>query len=788
MSTNFKIKALPFAVATVFSSLHTLPSIAQEAEPKIQAKEKEYLESITVTARKVEERILDVPLAISAFSAKDMREKSIEELEDVAAFTPGLTFEDFSNGSYGAPVIRGASQFSVDQLEQNVSTFIDGVYIPRQYALDLGTLDMERIEVVKGPQSALYGANAFLGAINYVTRKADLSYSYGDVEVVLGDGGRRDISGEFSMPIIDDMLAVKIHGSISNYDGDWKNSHPAASSATDLGTDEDLGGWDNDAYGASLVAEPIDSVHLEIAYNTFSSQTESRAQSRLSAFSGDLNCGASAYGFLKVYCGDLPETPLEAGSDVETGFQIDPRSYTKSETDIFRFSGNVELTKELTLKYQFANIQGEVFSVGNADRSPLTGTADFTTGEMVNYFTLLPVGEFDYDSHEMRLEYVAEDGLYMMLGLYSTDGEDLDDGISGYSAPLWSESTAAITKSVLLEETTNDATIETEADAIFGRVSIPLLDDKLILAAEARYTDETKTGSDSTGTYEYKDSYFTPRVSLDYHIDNDNLLYISYAEGLKSGGINNAVVTDETYTFIALPDDERYYGPDENITYEIGTKNRFLEGRLEVNAAVYFIDWSDLQVSVAAEGATATTSTITANLGAAESKGIEIESTFAITDSITLNAGLALNDATYDDGTISQRVVRAGLCDDIVCNSDGDIGGNTLQRSSDTQWNLGAQYDGTLNDSLEYFLRGDVTYQSEQFLSELNAGTVPSRTLLNLRAGVTAEDWSVELWVKNATDEEYVSNAFYIASPYFVDYVPTWGNKRRMGITAKYNF
>ena len=124
----------------------------------------------------------------------------------------------------------------------------------------------------------------------------------------------------------------------------------------------------------------------------------------------------------------------------------------------------------------------------------------------------------------------------------------------------------------------------------------------------------------------------------------------------------------------------------------------------------------------------------------------------------------------------------------IKCDAEGNIGGNTLQRSADTQFNFGIQYDGKINNDLNYYGRADVAYQSEQYLSEINAATIPSRTLLNLRAGISSEDWSVELWVKNATDEEYVSNAFYIASPFFVDYVPAWGNLRRIGLSAKYSF
>ena len=99
------------------------------------------IEEVLVTARKIEESLQDIPLSISAFTSQDINDRSIEELEDIALLTPGLTFEDFSNGAFGTPVIRGASQFDIDALEQNVSTFIDGVYIPRQYAVDVGTVN-----------------------------------------------------------------------------------------------------------------------------------------------------------------------------------------------------------------------------------------------------------------------------------------------------------------------------------------------------------------------------------------------------------------------------------------------------------------------------------------------------------------------------------------------------------------------------------------------------------------------------------------------------------------------
>ncbi|MEP4888916.1 MAG: TonB-dependent receptor [Aliiglaciecola sp.] len=784
MRITFKVTALSLAIASVMSSSFVSQVYAQEQQVD---DENGNLEVIMVTSRKAVESIQDVPLAISAFSADDIKKRSLEELEDVAMSTPGLTFEDFSNGGFGTPIIRGASQFSVDQLEQNVSTFVDGVYIPRNYALDLGAMDMERIEVVKGPQGALYGANSFMGAINYISKKADLGGLTGEVGVVIGDGGRQDITGAISVPIIEDKLAVKFTFTNSDYDGDWDNSHPAALAGVSPGTDDTLSGWDKKTYGISLVAQPIESVNIELAYHSFDSFTEGRAQARLEI--GDYNCGGSLFfGPVRGYCGELPETPVEFGTDTETGFLIDPRTYAlDSETEIFRASISAELTENVTLSYQFANINGDTMTAGIADRTPLTGTDLTPLGipAVLNSFTLLPVGGFDYDSHELRVDYTADNGVYAMFGVYLTDGEDRDTGTASYFAPLYTDNLDPITDATLDTTTRNNNITKTDATALFGRVSVPLMDDKLVLALEGRYTDETKENNvtyiDGSEADAYEDSYFTPRFTADYNINKNQLVYFSAAKGVKSGGLN-AEITD------GLLESEKVYQADKNTTYEIGSKNTILDGDLRINAAMYYIDWNELQVSQAAVNGGFLTTSIIGNLGSATSKGVELDVTYALTDAITVNAGLALNNAKYDEGTFSQRIERAAICDDIVCAANGDIGGNSLPRSSDTQWNLGAQYDGELSNDLTYFVRADLTGQSEQYVSEVNITTIPSRALLNLRGGVTGDNWSVELWVKNATDEEYVSNAFYIPSAFFVSTVPAWGNKRRMGVSAEYRF
>lgn len=146
------------------------PTLASEALAQGQSAQAGMLEEIVVTARKREERLQEIPLSVTAFTTGDMAKRSIKDMKDIARFTPGFSFGDFGGGGATAPVIRGANQVA-GNFEQNVSFFLDGIYLPRSYMTNLGFGNFERIEVVKGPQSARYGRNAFMGAINYVSKR-----------------------------------------------------------------------------------------------------------------------------------------------------------------------------------------------------------------------------------------------------------------------------------------------------------------------------------------------------------------------------------------------------------------------------------------------------------------------------------------------------------------------------------------------------------------------------------------------------------------------------------------
>jgi len=737
------------------------------------------LDELVVTARKRAENLQDVPLAITAFGADSLKQRTITQLEDIAALTPGLTFEDFSNGGFGVPVIRGATQQDITILEQNVSTFFDGIYIPRAYAIDVGVVNMDRIEVVKGPQSALYGQNAFMGAINYVTQQPNEEFG-ADVTLTYGSDDRLDVGGSVNIPIVEDKLFLRVAGTRSEFDGSWKNNHPNANAGISPGTDGNLGGYEKDYYMASVLFRPVESWDFSLAYHNFETEGEDGPHFQRTRASDSLNCSATDSGFLpaavnQLICGDLT-SPF--GSDIS----VDPRSYgLQQETEVIRFGTSWDVTDSISINYVYGNISSEVATNGSPAFDQVNG--DPFGPDIVVPFNGTPYGDFDYHSHDLRVEFDNGGRVRALLGGFVSDGEDRDSFVNITLDPL---DTTPVPTSLYRSLAPLDVT-ETDVRAIYGSLSFDFTDEVRV-TAEARYTEEDKKVTDLAGFSETDSSYFTPRITLEWDVTESTLLYGSIAKGVKAAGIN----ADDTTGFF-VPS-EKFFDEDENWTYEIGAKNTFWDDRLRLNVAGFYIDWSNLQASSARTldpngffflppGA------ITLNQGDATIYGVEIDGALQVTDSLSTNFGFSYTVPEYDDNLISGSIARAGACDGVVCPADGEIGGNTLARTSKTQANIGAIWEAELpNTDLGYYLQGDVAYQSEQYLTELNVGTIPERTLVNLSAGITHENWSLRLWGKNVFDEEYVANSFVINNPFFASYIGTFGPKRTFGVTLDANF
>ena len=305
-----------------------------------------------------------MPLAISTFSGDDIARRNIEGLSDVAKYTAGFSFENFAGGTNPAPIIRGLAQNTLGDRNQNVGTFVDGVHVQQQGNIDFALMDVERIEILKGPQNAQYGRSAFAGAINYVSRKPVMDEVDGTVTLIAGTDERLETRGSLSVPIVRDMLAIRVYGVKSESDGTWDNNFSAGDRAIPTadtsfgnsfdGTDGNLGGWDNNAGQVQLSFHPLDNLRLDLGYYKSNVENEQGAiqfirpgAATIWGLDRETNCNPSATtGVLRFDCGELDLNP--------DNITVDPRSVgLYAETQLITAKGEWDITDAVLATYLF---------------------------------------------------------------------------------------------------------------------------------------------------------------------------------------------------------------------------------------------------------------------------------------------------------------------------------------------------------------------------------------------------------------------------------------------------
>jgi iron complex outermembrane receptor protein len=764
------------------------------------------IEEIVVTARKVEERLQDVPLSVSAFSADQLARRAVQQLEDVARYTPGFAFEDFATGFNGAPQIRGLSQVNIQGAVQNVASFLDGVYLQRGYSLDIGAIDLARIEVVKGPQSALYGQNAFAGALNYVLAKPGDALE-GTLRTTVGTDGRFDISAAAGGPVIPDKAGIRVAYARNKFDGTWKNNYPGITGAA-----EKLGGNKTENWSVTGVLTPFERLTIEATY--LQARRDQEVQGGYSVAANDpqnrLNCGplvnasfVNANGQTVVVpnsprfiCGELAAdaAPYQTALSTRLPGIIEPEtSGTMSNIDFFRTRLAFEVTEDITANYLFGWVEAE-----GADSST-TGVNKFTPT------TLAPPlgrtiqaqrqgGKNLLRSHEARIDWQPQDfPLTARLGYYHAEVKDRLIFVNRRLAPgiPYIDNRENVVDPTGFTSILGNQELRDTTNAIFGQVALSLLEDRVTLTAEARRQWDDRTAITRTSNPPTRQSgkfkSLTPRFTAEYRVSDDNLLYASAAKGVKAGGFNPTAVGQG----IGLPPlqllpSEQVFDDESNWTYEIGAKNNFFDNRLLLNVSLFYIDWSQMQIRSIPSNFNAANPqsppVIFLNLGNASSKGIEVESAYALTEELDVNVSFAVQDPKYKQGTKSRRFAGSANCDNVVCPVDGDIGGNRLDRAYTFAITAGASWQAALTDSIEYYLRADISYQNKQYVEEMNLAWIPSRTLVNASIGLVGGDWwEVQIWGKNLFDKKYVANSLFISQ--FGSYSPAYGERLTAGAT-----
>ncbi len=728
------------------------------------------LEEVVVTARKVEESLQDAPISVTAFTNEAITERGITDLNSLAEFSPGLSFSQAFGRQNDRPVIRGQGnvlanvQFGV---ESGTAYFIDGVY----YNGDIQALDfdmLQRVEVIKGPQSALYGRNTYAGAINFVTRDPRGDEWGGTVKATAGKFGERRASLNVDGPIAEGILRARFGARINNYDGEYTNQ----------ATGKLVGDEQDKTFNATFVLTPTEDLTMR-AFVQYRQQSDGP----LALFLQGANFNNCKPGFRSIGYRGLNATTGAVATSPASG-QFAPVNNTNQY-----YCGVIAARPELiwlntdaigtTAKFPnntfrdgtaFDGVDAkETFSSFSVEWTMPTGaTVRSLSGYRTNHdrfgtdsdhseaFTSLgPTSEplFANTNRNDRREWSTElkmsspeDARFRYtVGAYYYNIKDAEKDLT-YASPEFG----------VINANANVTGIENRAS--FASVSYDLTE-QLSATLEVRRFTEIKTrrefnAAGASSLYVeggYNDT--TPRFTVDYRLSDDVLLYGILAKGVRPGGINGSAGAS-----IGRPT----YDQETSNNLEVGVKSTLMDGRVRFNAAAYYIDSKDVQVTQAlpaASGGNAVTS-IAVNQAKAETTGLEVEVTAAITQYLTGTVALAYTNAEFKQG-----------CDDFeyVLNSGGfayqpsffgsalcNIAGRRLPLTPETQGNIVLTYERPMSDSLSFVASGTFTHEGSKFVQLHNLAETGDTNMLGLRLGVKSDDWSVTAYGRNLTDEDTI--------------------------------
>lgn len=816
MFLNKRFSPLLVATLAIQSQVHVH---AQERSASATVEAPSALQEVIVTARKVGERLQDVPLSIRAMTDKDLTERGITSLSDLSLFTPGLSYSADYGRTAERPVIRGVSALR-PEAPQPVSVFVNGVFV-RDAALGLLLDDARRIEVIKGPQSALYGRSTYAGAINYITEQPGQEKA-GKLSVTIAGDGERSVFGAVTVPL-SETLSARIRAKSYEFGGQYTNSQ----------TGNKLGNERTRSIGAEVLYKPsprFDAVvSLDYAkdrdgmFAAVARPIPKQSGGVVTSQNGSSNVanGSTCNGRTISIVGNNPVTGLPdanvkaSASAIANGWPCGPSTHSgttlvRNEADLKQYTDPVtgisygdvagldrKMTRSsLTMNWNLDNGMTVTSQTAyTSQRSNLGADQSYDGTQFSPGYGYPGTSWLTYDRD--KLSYGSQE-----LRLVSKQGQPLTwlAGAFYYKEDTSGDTTGVIAQNAKLKTVADTlrpkADTKVEAKAIFGRVQYAF-GEGFKVSAEGRYNEEkVEVGGTPLGTAlvsagtctagqvcyvngskTFKD--FAPRLTADYKLNKDILLYGQWAKGTKSGGFNStAGLPVNTFTF-----------DGETITaLELGVKSEFMQRRLRVNFAVFQNDISDLQLSNLSLltnpfTGTSTTTTVVNNVGEARSRGYEVDVVMRATPWLTLSGNYAFTDARALKGTEVTNGTAFG--------GNMSVAGAELPRSPRHSAAISAAIDvPTAYDGVNFFARTDVMYQSRRYAEIQNLIWADAFTHVNASMGLTNGDWRVTLFVKNATNNDASLNGFRYLDPLTfrrtaVDFLP---RLRQYGVTVNYGF
>ncbi|WP_439533570.1 TonB-dependent receptor [Polymorphobacter sp.] len=708
---------------------------------------------IIVTARKKEERLQDVPLTITVVGQEQITRANLDNINDLAFQTPGFSFRQGfgrTGGGGGAgvrPSVRGMSSVVG---APNAAFFVDGVFVSDNigsYQLD----NLERVEVIKGPQSALFGRQTFAGAINFVTRRPTNDLQ-GRLQVTLGEFKNHEVSGYLSGALVRDVLKAEINGRYYNFGGDYVNA--------DNGKRE-LGAQRSFNIGTTLVFTPSDNFEavLRLGYNNdedggyvYNFQGSGKNNCFPAPIVGSVPFPRTNTARRDFYCGEVQTLPSYAYNIDE----IRSAGFNGLDREFYRSSLQLNYTTDEGWAFTSISAFNHNESVVGQDNTLLpSANPAFAVDQSKNR---------DWQQ-ELRVATPQDWKVRALAGGYYFQQDDL----GGFQFTNTNRTRRPF-----------DSNQGVRSYALFGMVEADVTE-RLTISAEGRYQWETIRDSSRTlgvegqpapvptGLREAKFKAFLPRATIAYEVSSALNLFATAAKGNKPGGFN-ALPNDGIAADNQFFRDQGFdvFREESAWSYEVGAKGRV--GAINVSVAGFYIDWSNQQLS-RGEAYTRTNGTPNSvvfiqNAGKSEIKGFEVDVSGNPTPWLFLRGAYTFVDARfkefYDDTTEEiydtdgrPGRLRGGARNPLDLDKlEGDVSGNRLPQTPQHQFVLTGQIQAPVSDGLSGFLRGDLAYESKRYSQVDNLNWAGDSYNLNVNVGLEGKNWNVTLFARNLLDDK----------------------------------
>lgn len=719
------------------------------------------IEEVLVTAQKRSESLQDVPLSVTALTARTIEEARIENAVDIASRTPNFTI-GVQNPSEPELTIRGIGSTDREAgSDRSVTVFVDEVYIGRAGASTFDLFDLERIEVLRGPQGTLFGRNVVGGAISLITAKPKRETA-GKVQLTVGDNGLTEFRGMWNAPVGQNS-ALRLAASVKERDGYFFDQRNGIS---------DFSAPESRNARVQWLTSFSEHTDLLLSLDYSKDQLDGVAARITQGAATNANFAAALAGFGNY----VPPADL---------FTIEPNVVGSQDRKILGLSARLtHRTDNFELTFLPAYRTTDYFSDRDLAGIPLRGTGAATRG-----FLSREIIDEEYNafSAELRLTSPESDSRWSWVaGLYYLDEDVVRLQIrerqanNAFSRPLFTQGN------------------NSKSSAVFGQIAFKATD-RLTFAAGARYTSDDKdfAGAVSntltaaqiaqittalgmapnlnpaTSAYSVtsSDSWseVTPKFTADFKVSDDILLYAGYSKGFKSGGFNGLGATAAEATTL--------FDPEFANNIEVGAKSSFFANRLQLNLALFKLDFEDLQLrdrklTIPGDESSAIVNII--NAAQAEIQGAELEFIAAPTQNLRLSGHLAILDSEIT------KVVPGSTT----------IVGLDLPRAPKSTYGLGGVYSIPIGNVGKLDLRADWRHTGKQYydINEPPASEEPEFDLIDVRVGFSSSDnrWGAALWCKNIGDEEYRSHTQQILNGRAA--VTQVGDPRQCGVSFNANF